>query len=105
MRSGNMRHKIEFVTIGDVQDEFGGSSEAETHYAYVRVEIKPITGGERFMSNQLFAEATSQIRCRFIDGITRKHKIKFGTRIFDILDVQNKDEKGIELFIVAKEIL
>lgn len=105
MRSGAMRHKIEFVTIGEIRDEFGGFSEGEIHFDDARAEIKPISGGERFMSNQLFAEATSQIRCRFIAGITRKHKIKFGTRTFDILDVQDKEEKGKELFIVAKEIL
>lgn len=105
MRSGSMRHKIEFVAVGDVRDEMGGFSEGETHFDDARAEIKPISGGERFMSNQLFAEATSQIRCRFIAGVTRKHKIKFGTRTFDILDVQNKEEKSAELLIVAKEIL
>lgn len=105
MRSGSMRHKIEFVSIGEVRDEMGGSSDGETHFDDARAEIKPISGGERFMSNQLFAEATSQIKCRFVAGVTRKHKIKFGTRTFDILDVQNKDEKSVELFIVAKEIL
>lgn len=105
MRSGTLRHKIEFVTIGEIRDEFGGSSDGETSFTFAMAEIKPISGGERFMSNQLFAEATSQIRCRFVAGVTRKHKIKFGTRTFDILDVQNKEEKNIELFIVAKEIL
>jgi len=105
MRSGAMHHKIEFITIGEVRGVMGGVSDGETHFDYARAEIKPISGGERFMSNQLFAEATSQIRCRFVAGVTRKHKIKFGTRTFDILDVQDKEEKGKELFIVAKEIL
>lgn len=105
MRLGAMRHKIEFVAIGEIRGAMGGVSEGETSFAFVRAEIKPISGGERFMSNQLFAEATSQIKCRFVAGITRKHKIKFGTRTFDILDMQNKDEKSVELFIVAKEIL
>lgn len=105
MRSGSMRHKIEFVAVGDGRDEFGGVTDADTSFAFARAEIKPISGGERFMSNQLFAEATSQIRCRSVAGVTRKHKIKFGTRTFDILDVQNKEEKSVELFIVAKEIL
>lgn len=105
MRSGAMRHKIEFVTIGEIRGAMGGVSEGETHLADARAEIKPISGGERFMSNQLFSEATSQIRCRFVAGVTTKHKIKFGARTFDILNVQDKDEKGVELFIVAKEIL
>lgn len=105
MRSGSLRHKIEFVTIGQVQDEVGGITESEIHLAYSMAEIKPINGGERFMSNQLFAEATSQIRCRYVAGVTPKHKIKFGSRTFDIIDAQNKEERGIEMFIVVKEIL
>lgn len=105
MRSGSLRHKIEFLAIGAGQDNFGGVTEAQAHLAYSMAEIKPISGGERFMSNQVFAEATSQIRCRFIDGITPKHIIKFGTRSFNIMNIQNKDERNVELIIIAKEIL
>lgn len=105
MRAGAMRHKIEIVSIGETQDEFGGIIEGEVHHAYAMAEIRQISGGEKFMSNQLFVEATSQIRCRYVAGVTPKHKIKFGSRTFDIMDVQNKDERNKELFIVAKEIL
>lgn len=105
MRSGELRHKIEFVTLGETQDSLGGVVEAEISFAFTMAKITPINGGEKFMSNQLFAEATSQIRCRYVDGITRRHKIKYGIRSFDIIDVQNKDERNIELFIIAKEIV
>ena len=105
MRNGNLRHKIEFMSISEVQDEFGGTTSAEVSLAFAMAEIRPISGGERFMSNQIFAEATSQIKCRYIAGITPKHKIKFGDRTFDIIDAQNKDERNIELFIIAKEIV
>lgn len=105
MRSGTLRHKISIFTIGDVRDEFGGSSEGETLLCETMAEIKPISGGERFMSNQLYAEATAQIRCRYVPGVTAKHKIKFVDRYFDILNVQNKDERNKELIIIAKEVL
>lgn len=105
MRSGALRHRISIISIGNIRDEFGGSSEGETLLSETMAEIKPINGGERFMSNQLYAEATSQIRCRYVSGVTPKHKIKFVDRYFDILDVQNKDERNKELFIIVKEIL
>lgn len=105
MRSGTLRHKISIFTIGDKRDEFGGSSEGEIVLDETMADIKPISGGERFMSNQLYAEATSQIRCRYVSGVTTKHKIKFVDRYFDILNVQNKDERNKELIIIAKEVL
>jgi SPP1 family predicted phage head-tail adaptor len=105
MRSGRLKHRIQFITIGEVRDATGGFSDGETVLYETMADIKPITGGERFMSNQVFAEATAQIRCRFVDGVTSKHKIKFGDRYFDILNVQNKDERSRELIIIAKEVL
>lgn len=105
MRAGAMRHKIEFVTIAETQDAYGSAIEAEVHHSYAMAEIKPISGGEKFMSNQLFAKATSQIRCRYVAGVTPKHKIKFGSRTFDIIDSQNEDERNKKLFIIAKEIV
>jgi SPP1 family predicted phage head-tail adaptor len=104
MRAGQLRHKIEFLTISDGQDEAGGISEVETHLCYAMAEIKPVSGNEKFVANQVFPEATSQIKCRYVAGITTKHKIKFGERQFDILNAQNKDERGIELYIVVKEL-
>ena len=105
MRSGALRHIISILSIGEVRDATGGFSDGETLLAETMAEIKPITGGERFMSNQVFADATVQIRCRFVAGVTPKHKIKFVDRYFDILNVQNKDERSRELIIIAKEVL
>ena len=104
MRVGTLRNKIEFLAISEGQDETGGFNEVQTHFAYSMAEIKPVSGNEKFVSNQVFSEATCQIRCRYVAGITTKHKIKFGDRKFDILNPQNKDERGIELYIIAKEI-
>lgn len=105
MRAGQLRYKIEFLTVSGGQDETGGiSEEIETHFCYAMADIKPISGNEKFVANQVFPEATSQIKCRYVVGISTKHKIKFGDRMFDILNVQNKDERGIELFIVVKEL-
>lgn len=105
MRSGRLRHKIEFVTNGETQDELGGIVSGGVHFAFSMAEIKPVNGNEKFIANQVFPEATAQIICRYIAGVTTKHKINFGTRRFDIINSQNKDERNIELYIVAKEIL
>jgi SPP1 family predicted phage head-tail adaptor len=104
MRAGVLRHKIEFVSITATQNESGEPIEGETHYAYAFAEVKPVTGNEKFIANQVFTEATEQIRTRYVSGVTTKHRIVFATRRFDILSAQNKDERNIELLIIAKEI-
>ena len=105
MRIGILRHRIEFLAVSETQDAVGGVQEVETRLCYAMAEIKPVSGNEKFIANQVFAEATCQMKCRDVAGITTKHKIKFGSRSFDILNVQNKDERNIELLIVAKELL
>lgn len=105
MRNGQLRHKIEFLAIVEEQDEMGGFSKVETLQAEAFASIFPITGNEKFISNQLYTEATAQIKCRFIPNVTTKHKIKFNDRVFDIINVQNKEERNKELFIIAKEQL
>ena len=92
MRNGQLRHKIEFVLPSETQDEMGGTIEGDTHIAYSYASIQPVSGNEKFVSNQIFPEATSQIRCHYVAGITTKCKIKFGERKFNILNSQNKVE-------------
>lgn len=104
MRSGALRHKIGFYSIQSVADSMGGVEDQEVLTSETYASITPISGNEKFIANQKFTEATAQIRCRFTPNITTKHKIKFGARCFDILDVQNKDERNIELLIIAKEL-
>lgn len=105
MRSGALRHKIGFYALTETQDEMGGITEAETLLCESFASITPISGNEKFIANQLFTEATAQIRCRYVLGITTKHKIKFGSRTFDIINIQNKDERNIEFLLIAKELL
>ena len=104
MRAGQLRNKIEFLAITEGRDATGGTEEVETHFAWAMAEIKPVSGNEKFVANQVFPEATSQIRCRYVAGVTTKHRIKFKGRKFDILNVQDKDERSIQLYIVVKEI-
>lgn len=105
MRIGQLRHKISLVEIVEVQDEMGSFTQNEVLFQELMAEIKPISGNERFISNGLFTEATAQIRCRYVPGVSTKHKIKFGSRTFDIINIENKDERNIELLLIVKELL
>jgi len=42
---------------------------------------------------------------RYFPGLTPKHRIKFGDRVFDILGINNVRELNIGLEILAKERL
>jgi SPP1 family predicted phage head-tail adaptor len=103
MKIGLLKHKICFLRLDESQNALGEVIPVEAEIAKVWASIEPVSGNERFMSNQIFAEATARIRCRFIEGITPKNVIRFKGRKYDILSVANKNERNIELDIIAKE--
>lgn len=104
MRAGKLRHKIQILTITTTQDDYGAEIQSEVVYKEVFAEIKPISGGEKFLANQRYPEATTSIRFRYFDGLDTNMRIAFGTRRFDIQNIVNTDEKNYEYFVIAKEI-
>ncbi len=105
MRSGDLRHLIKFVNLVETRNEYGEITKTEQDFTTTYAHIKPLTGNERFIANQVFADATAQITCRYVAGINLKMIITFGTRKYLILSIQNTDERNIELNIIAKEVL
>lgn len=64
------------------------------------------TGGrEYYAAQKLNAETTAVISMWYVSGITVTNRIKYGTRIFDILHVNNVGEANNELLISAKEVV
>lgn len=102
---GLLRHRIEIQVSVDTQDSFGTPIPAwEALYANVAALVEPLSGNELFEARQLHAEVTHRIimRGRF-DGITPKHRVLFGSRVFDILSVLNLEERNLIVELMVKE--
>lgn len=103
-RSGPRRHQITFQSIAAAtQDASGAPQEAATDVVTQWASIEPLTGGESWVPPQLSGTVTHRIATDYFAGITTKHRIKFGTRYFDINLLRNLEERGIQFEILAKE--
>lgn len=64
------------------------------------------SGGREFFTAQRWsAEVTAVFKLRYIGGITTKDRVRYGDRIFNILLVNNVDEKNELLLLTCKEVL
>ena len=103
MRVGAMRHKISFLTIEVVQNEILEPIPTESLQLEAYASISPLSGTEKFLGNREAGEVTALFKIRFDSRIDRNMLIAFGGRRFDIVDVQNREERNKEIWILAKE--
>lgn len=62
-------------------------------------------GGEFYAAQKLNAQTTAVFKTRFNKLVTVLDRIKYNGRIFEILWVNDVDEKHVELQISAKEVV
>ena len=105
MRSGILRHRITIQTETAVSDGMGGETLTWSDTLEAWAAIWPLTAKESLDAMKLELQVTHKIRIRYRSGITAKNRIKFGTRIFNIVSLINFEERGKQLDILALESL
>ena len=103
MRAGTLRHRIVLQVAGEGPDGIGGVTTTWTTFKTVWAAIWPLKGAEYIASMQVTSEITHKIRIRYLSGLTPKHRIKWGSRYFDIEAVINPDERNIYFEMMCKE--
>lgn len=106
MKAGKLRHRVNIVRETHSPDGFGelipsGETIVSTQWA----EVKPLQGRELEIARQLRAETTHRITLRRGSEILPSDRITFKDRRFEILEVIDTEERGIEIRILASEIM
>lgn len=93
----NRRVTIESKTV--TRDSYGGQIEAWATLATVSAEIQPMTGREMMGSGLELDETPHKIRFRY--GSTwsalnvRDHRLTFGGKTFDLVSVNNVEQRNV----------
>ena len=103
MRAGALRHYATIQNGTESQSSSGESTLTWSTYQKVWMSIEPASGREFFASDQLNAVMSHKVKTRFIDGVTTKMRILYGTRVFEILSIVNIREIGHEMILMCKE--
>ena len=82
---------------------YGSSGPFWKKFAEVRASVEPLQGREYFSGPFQMGENIVRVRIRYIEGVTRKMRIKYGNRVFDIYSVIDSMESHRELQLMCKE--
>lgn len=105
MRAGALKHQINIQFKTETQNAHGEAIPSWTTGYTCYAAIKALNGKEYFGSAEIQAEATHEITIRYVNGVTPAKRILYGTRVFDILAVNEDFDKNKMLVIIAKERL
>jgi SPP1 family predicted phage head-tail adaptor len=104
MRAGRLRHQITIQQSTPAQNAKGEPIDSWGTFATVWASIEPIGGGERFAADQVIADATHRVTIRYTAGVEPKMRVLFGSRVFDIREVRNLEERNRTMELTCREL-
>jgi SPP1 family predicted phage head-tail adaptor len=104
MRAGQLRHQV-VLQRRTVTRSAGHAAMAETwtNWQTVWAKIEPLSGRELLQAQQTQAETTHEIVIRYVSELTPRDRVRFGTRVFEILSIINRDERNEMLTLQCVE--
>lgn len=103
MRAGELRHQVILQTPTPTRDSYGAEIVTWTDTATVWASIEPLRGREYWEAQKINAEISHKIRMRYREGVKPNMRLKFGSRIFEIISVFSPEERRRELWYLCKE--
>lgn len=103
IRAGKLRHRVIVEQATGGQNDYGEDIPAWATFATVNARIEPAGGAERFDTNTMKPETTHVVTIRYLDGLKTDMRLKFGTRILEILSAITRKEIKEMMTLQCKE--
>jgi SPP1 family predicted phage head-tail adaptor len=105
-KPGELRHIVNIESPSAQPQSASGawSNQPWTVFAAgLRARIEPTGGSEKYGAGAMIAQSTHIVNLRYYPGIVPKMRVNFQGRFFDILNVNNIDERNRELQLSCRE--
>ena len=105
MESGKLRNKISIQEATEVDGSMGSSQSL----TWANVEdtwwanIRHLSSREMVNAQGVAADATHQITMRYYSSLTPKHRILYGSRVFNISSINNINERNRTMVVIVSE--
>ena len=122
IKLGKLKNLISIKRPLDFQNEYGEQTDDLTwsnsdltweqaeatwdNYLYkdVWASIEPLIGKEFYDAKKIQSEATVKIRIRFKSGIESNMQVEHGTKLYEIISIENPYIENKELILMCKEV-
>lgn len=106
MRAGKLRHRVVIQENQPTRDGDGAELDNWVTVATVWAAIRPLTGGERFVTtaDQVVAEASTRIELRYRSGLDVKMRCTWSGHTFDIEQIKEVNTERREIHLMCNEV-
>ncbi len=104
MRAGRLRKKVTIERYTATRGSYGEEVETWATLLAVWAAIEPASGTEAVQGGAVDAKVTHMVTMRHTD-ITQADRITWSSRVFNIVRVLDRQERGTELKIEAIEVV
>ncbi|MGE4043320.1 MAG: phage head closure protein [Acetobacteraceae bacterium] len=103
LKPGDLRHAVTIEQRSRTDDGAGGGIETWSTFASAYASIQPQQGREMFLDGQMVTIQRIKVRMRYLPGLTTAHRIRFGSRLLNIREVLNIEERNIVHELICDE--
>ena len=103
IQAGKLRHKFEIQKPTLTQTTSGEKQITWNHYATRHGSFKLDSTIEGLESKQITAQRTGTVNMRYCRGLDETYRIKYGTRYYSIISVENVGELNREMVLKVIE--
>lgn len=104
MQAGKLNRRINIQTKTTAADSYGQLIETWTDSRSTWAEVITKGGTEFYAAQKLYASTDAVFRIRYNDDITVLNRLKYGTRVFEILGINDVDGMKTEMLLPCKEV-
>ncbi len=105
MEIGELNRRIEILKYFVVRDEYGGEDGQWLPVAKVWAKVEPVSGTEYFTAQQISAETVTRITVRYFPWIDVMNRIRYGTKVYEIIGISDQDTAHRWTVINCKEMV
>ena len=87
MRAGILDRRIVIEKNTPTQDQFGDLTNDWNEFATVWARVAPVTGNEKFVSDQATAASDTLFRIRHLSGLDESMRIVYESKNYDIQNI------------------
>lgn len=104
VRAGKLRHRLNLMAVTETPDGLGGVTTSYALLASVWGSIERVSETERLNAGMLQNVITHKIRIRQIDGLSVSDRVDFGSRQFEIVELNDVEERSYVMELRCMEV-
>lgn len=100
---GPMRDRLEIQARVMTQNDYGEAVPAWATLTTRWGQVEPLSGRELWQAQQVRPDVSHKVTIRYYDGLTPRHRLLLGSRVFEITSVINVDNRKRFMDLICVE--